>query len=135
MRATIFDPVRRKRVALTPEEDVRQQLIKMLSQERGYPLSLMTCEFSIILNGRNFRGDLVIHNREGSPLMIAECKAPYIKLTRETFDQILTYNASLGVKHILLTNGRDTYFASLNVESGKFEYKKEIPDYNELSQK
>ena len=133
MRATIFDPVRKKRVALTPEEDVRQQLIRMLSEHKGYPVSLMSCEFSLSLNGNKYRGDLVIHGKEGTPLLLAECKAPGVRIGRDVFDQILTYNSTLGVKHILLTNGPETYFASLNEASGKYEYKTEIPCYNELS--
>lgn len=133
MRATFFDPVRKKRVVLTPEEDVRQQLIRMLSEHKGYPVSLMSCEFSISLNGNKYRGDLVIHGRDGTPLLLAECKAPSVKIGKDVFDQILTYNSSLGVKHILLTNGPEIYFASLNEASGKYEYKTEIPCYNELS--
>lgn len=135
MRATIFDPVRKKRVVLTPEEDVRQQLINMLSQTKGYPVALMTCEYSIILNGNRYRGDLVVHGRDGKPLMLAECKAPSVKIGKEVFDQILTYNALLGVRHILLTNGPDTYFASWCEELEKYEYKTEIPGYDELSKK
>ncbi|MDX9782155.1 MAG: type I restriction enzyme HsdR N-terminal domain-containing protein [Bacteroidales bacterium] len=135
MRETIFDPVRRKRVALTPEEEVRQQLIQMLSCVKNYPISLMTCEYSLLLNGNKYRGDLVVHDRSGKPLLLAECKAPYVKIGKEVFDQILTYNSSMGVKHILLTNGPDTYFASWSEELGKYEYKTEIPGYHELSEK
>ena len=72
MRETIFDPVRRKRVALTPEEEVRQQLIQMLSCVKNYPISLMTCEYSLLLNGNKYRGDLVVHDRSGKPLLLAE---------------------------------------------------------------
>ena len=133
MRATIFDPIRKKRVALTPEEDVRQQLILMLSERKRYPLALMTCEYSILLNGNRYRGDLVVHDRKGKPLLLAECKAPGVRIGKEVFDQILTYNASLGVKHILLTNGPETYFASWSDAEGKYEYKTEIPEYNEIS--
>ena len=41
MSDTVFDTVRKKRVVLTPEEGVRQWLIKELSSNYGYPLSLM----------------------------------------------------------------------------------------------
>lgn len=135
MRGTIFDPVRKKRVALTPEEEVRQQLIQMLSGTKHFPVSLMKCEYLITLNGNIYRGDLVVHDRMGRPLLLAECKAPSVRIGKEVFDQILTYNSSLGVKHILLTNGPETYFASWSEERGKYEYKTEIPEYNELSEK
>jgi len=133
MRDTVFDPVRKKRVALTPEEEVRQRLIGVLSETKGYPLHLMSCEYSIVINGNKFRGDLVVFSREAKPLMLAECKAPSVKISRSVFEQILTYNRNLGVKHILLTNGPETYFASYEGSSGSFVYKNDIPDYNELS--
>jgi len=134
MRDTIFDPVRKKRVALTPEEEVRQQLIGMLSVLKGFPLHLMSCEYSIVINGNKFRGDLVVFSRDAKPILLAECKAPSVKISRAVFEQILTYNRNLGIRHILLTNGPETYFASFSKESGTYIYKNDIPDYNELSQ-
>ncbi|MDP3436424.1 MAG: type I restriction enzyme HsdR N-terminal domain-containing protein [Bacteroidales bacterium] len=133
MRESIFDPVRKKRVALTPEESVRQQLILELSSNLGYPLHLMSCEYSLVINRLKYRGDLVIFDRETNPIMIAECKAPDVKITRESFEQIVRYNSALKVKFLLVTNGRDTFMGKIDPEDGKYTFITEIPNYNELS--
>ncbi len=134
MKCMIFDPVRKKRVVLTPEEGVRQQLINMLDKKLGYPASLMVCEYSITINGLRYRGDLVVLNKALKPLFLAECKAPSVKIARETFEQILRYNMALNVKYILLTNGDTTYFAKRDASTNNYIYLTEIPSYNELSE-
>jgi len=134
MKSMIFDPVRKKRVVLTPEEGVRQQLIHMLDKKLGYPANLMVCEYSITINGLRYRGDLVVLGKALKPLFLAECKAPSIKITRETFEQILRYNMALNVKYILLTNGETTYFANRDASTNNYIYLTEIPPYNELSE-
>jgi len=130
MRETVFDPVRKKRVALTPEEEVRQQLIKELSAEYGYPLQLMSCEYPMTVNRVKYRGDLVIFDKEKNPLLIAECKAPDVKLSREIFEQILRYNFALRVRYLLVTNGTGTFLA--RIEGDNYTFLTEIPHYNEL---
>jgi hypothetical protein len=130
MRETVFDPVRKKRVALTPEEGVRQQLIKELSGNYGYPLQLMSCEYSMTINRVRYRGDLVVFDRDAKPLLIAECKSPGVKISREIFDQILRYNIALRVKLLLVTNGTETFLAAMEGES--YTFLTDIPHYNEL---
>jgi len=130
MRETVFDPVRKKRVALTPEEEVRQQLIKELSAEYGYPLQLMSCEYPMTVNRVKYRGDLVIFDKEKNPLLIAECKAPDVKISREIFEQILRYNFALRVRYLLVTNGTETFLA--RIEGDNYTFLTEIPHYNEL---
>jgi hypothetical protein len=134
MNSTVFDPIRKKRVVLTPEEGVRQQLIHMLVKTLGYPANLMVCEYSITINGLRYRGDIVVLNKVLKPLFLAECKAPSVKISRDTFEQILRYNMALNVKHILLTNGETTYFASRDSLTNNYIYLTEIPPYNELSE-
>ncbi len=130
MRETVFDPVRKKRVALTPEEEVRQQLIKELSGGYGYPLQLMSCEYPLTVNKVRYRGDLVVFDKNTNPLLIAECKSPDVKINREIFEQILRYNFALKVKFLLVTNGNDTFLARIEGES--YTFLTEIPHYNEL---
>lgn len=132
MKEQVFDPVRKKWIALSPEEDVRQQLIGYLSNNLGYPLSRMVCEYSVVINGLKYRGDLVILDKELNPFFLAECKAPSVRIGRETFEQILRYNCALNVRCLLLTNGKTTYFAVQDQLSGNYDYHTEIPSYNEL---
>jgi len=134
MKALVFDPIRKKRVVLTPEEEVRQQLINLLTNRLGYPIHLMSCEYSITIAGLKYRGDIVLFNKELRPLFMVECKAPSVKITRNTFEQILRYNMALKVKYLLLTNGETSYFASFDKTTNNYIYLSDIPPYNELSE-
>ncbi|MHC1779298.1 MAG: type I restriction enzyme HsdR N-terminal domain-containing protein [Bacteroidales bacterium] len=130
MRETVFDPVRKKRVALTPEEEVRQQLIKELSIGYGYPLQLMSCEYPMTVNKVKYRGDLVVFDKNTNPVLIAECKSPDVRINRDIFEQILRYNFALKVKFLLVTNGNETFLA--RIEGDSYTFLTEIPNYNEL---
>ncbi len=105
-RETIFDPVRRRRVALTPEEWVRQQTIVMLHERYGYPYELMQVEAAITLNGLTKRCDIVVYDQAVKPWMIVECKRESVELTQKVIDQACRYNLVLDVPFLLLTNGR-----------------------------
>jgi hypothetical protein len=132
MKETIFDPVRKKRVALTPEEGVRQQLISLLSEKYGYPVHLMSCEYAVTINKLKYRGDLVVFDNMAQPVLLAECKAPGVAIKRETFEQILRYNTSLKVKYLLITNGNETYLARYDQNTSRYVYIDMIPKYDEL---
>jgi hypothetical protein len=129
MRETVFDPLRRKRVALTPEEAVRQHFIEWLHKERNYPLTLMASEYSIKFNKMTYRCDLVAFNKALEPQLIVECKAPDIPLTKEVLEQIMRYNLVLRVKNLIITNGVTTFACELNPATGKYEFVADIPFY------
>ena len=129
MNRTVFDPLRKKSVALTPEEEVRQFFIGWLSRERNWPLALMASEYSLKFNGRSYRCDIVAFNRQLQPQIIVECKAPDVKLGQQVVDQVITYNKILNVPYIVITNGGTTYICSLNKETGKYEYVANLPHY------
>lgn len=105
-RREVLDPVRRRWVALTPEEEVRQQTICMLHDRYGYPLELMQVEGAITVNGQSRRCDIVTYSRDGRPRMIVECKRPDVPLTQKVCDQACRYNTVLQVPYLLLTNGK-----------------------------
>lgn len=105
-RREVLDPVRRRWVALTPEEEVRQQTICMLHDRYGYPLELMQVEGAITVNGQSRRCDIVTYGRDGRPRMIVECKRPDVPLTQKVCDQACRYNTVLQVPYLLLTNGK-----------------------------
>ena len=91
-RTQIFDPFRKRYVALTPEEWVRQHILQFLVEEKSYPKGLISVEKSMKLNQQNKRADIVIHSRSGEAVMLIECKSPGVKLSQETFDQVARYN-------------------------------------------
>lgn len=105
MREMIFDPLRKKDVALTPEEGVRQRMIGWLHQRLGFSMNLMMSEYSFKYNGLQYRADIVVFDREGKIKVLVECKAPGVKLDRTVIEQGIRYNRTLGVKYILFTNG------------------------------
>ncbi len=132
MKDKVFDPLRKKYVTLTPEEQVRQYFIQWLSKERNYPLSLMMSEYPIEYNTRKMRCDIVCFNRGLQPVLIVECKSPMVKLDSLVTDQIAKYNLVLRVDILIITNGYQTYAYKYDQTVGKYEPIDEIPYYNPL---
>ncbi len=128
----VFDIIRRKYVVLTPEERVRQYLLHYLVNHLKYPQGLLAVETLVKINGLNQRADIVAYNRKGEPVLIAECKAPEIKIDNTVFDQAARYNKKLGVEFLLVTNGLTHYCAQLNREEGSYKLLRAIPSFNEL---
>ncbi|WP_299624201.1 type I restriction enzyme HsdR N-terminal domain-containing protein [uncultured Tenacibaculum sp.] len=126
----IFDEIRKKYIVLTPEEWVRQHFVQFLIQERNYPLSLVAIEKQLVINNLKKRSDILIFNSDGTPNIIVECKAPSVKITQDTFDQIARYNLKLNAKYLIVTNGLEHYFCMLNVEEESYIFLKDIPDYS-----
>ena len=98
----VFDPLRRRFVALTPEEEVRQKVLYLLVEHLKVPAGLVAVEYSIKVNGLDKRCDAVVFGSEGRPLMIVECKAQSVKITAKTFDQAVRYYSALQPKFLLL---------------------------------
>ena len=101
----ILDPLRRKYVRLTPEEWVRQHLVHYLIADLGYPRGLIAIEKGIDLHGKRFRADVVVHDRAGQAVLMAECKEPDVAISQQTFDQIAAYNRVIQARCLLVSNG------------------------------
>lgn len=128
----VLDPLRRKFVALTPEEWVRQHFVNFLLKEKGYPAALIANEVQINLNKQKRRCDSVIYNRDLSPLMIIEYKSPDVVITQEVFDQIVRYNIVLKVKYLIVSNGLNHYCCVMDYNTQTFCYLPTIPYYKNL---
>lgn len=125
----IFDVVRKKFVALTPEEWVRQNFIRFMMDQKHVPAGLIAIERSIIMNTMSRRPDVLIHDRKGSAVMIIECKAPEVKISQIAFDQIARYNAVLKVPHLVVTNGLEHYCCQMDYMANTYKFLQDIPDY------
>lgn len=125
----VFDPLRRKYVALTPEEWVRQHFVHFLIQHKGYPSGLLANEVQLTLNGTRKRCDTVLYDRTRTPRMIIEYKAPTVPITRQVFDQITRYNIVLKVDYLIVSNGLEHYCCKVDYERFCCNFLKEIPDY------
>ena len=131
-KKAIFDPLRQKYVALTPEEWVRQHFTQFLLNEKGYPKGLLANEVQLKLNGTTKRCDTVLYQTDLSAKMIIEYKAPHIKITQKVFDQISRYNIVLRVPYLIVSNGIQHYCCHLNYETQQYTFLKDIPSYTEL---
>ena len=123
----IFDLVRKKYVRSQPEEWVRQNMIEYLNKEKGYPLSLMSIEKKTKINNLPKRCDIICYNKDGAPILLVECKAPNIKLNKDSFHQSMRYQQVVKAQYILITNGATHYCFKLKRDEIKFL--KNIPDY------
>lgn len=128
----VFDPIRKKYINLTPEEWVRQNFIQFLIVEKNYPASLMAVEMGIDLLNTKKRCDIVLYNTKGLPHMIVECKAPSIKISQDTFDQIARYNMTLKTDLLIVTNGLQHYVCMMDHQNQRYHFLKEIPYYVSL---
>lgn len=128
----VFDVLRRRFVALTPEEWVRQQFIHYLIQYKGFPAECIGNEVSIQLNGTRKRCDSVVFGRSAEPLMIVEYKAPSIEITQKVFEQISRYNIRLRVKWLIVSNGLQHYCCQIDYESGTYQFVEDIPTYADV---
>ncbi len=117
---------------LTPEEEVRQRFARYLGEEKGYPASLMQTEFSLKFNEMIRRCDILVHKPAGKPAVLVECKAPEVKISENTFDQVARYNMVFKVKYLMVTNGFKHYCCYVDFETGKVQFLKVIPSYIEL---
>lgn len=124
----IFDIIRKKYIVLTPEEWVRQHFIHYLINELNYPKSLFRIEGSLTYNKLQKRSDIVIHDREGKPWMLVECKAPNIKLTQKAFNQVAVYNMTIGARYVAVTNGMVQY-CFMASERGEANHLAAFPEF------
>ncbi|MDE6172075.1 type I restriction enzyme HsdR N-terminal domain-containing protein [uncultured Bacteroides sp.] len=131
-KSVIFDVIRRRYVALTPEEWVRQHFVHFLLDYKGYPQALMANEVQLQLNGTKKRCDTVLYRRNLTAQMIVEYKAPDIEITQAVFDQITRYNMVLKVDYLVVSNGIQHYCCRINYENNSYMFLPDIPDYQLL---
>ncbi len=128
----VFDILRKKFIALTPEEWVRQHFIHFLVEHKNYPAALLANEIQLHVGDKMLRADSVLYTRELTPRMIIEYKAPHIPITQKVFDQISVYNMLLHVDFLVVSNGIQHYICKMDYDSKKYLFLKEIPDYSDL---
>jgi len=128
----IFDIIRKRYVALTPEEWVRQHFINYLITHKGYPASLMANEVFLKLNNTQKRCDTVLYRRDLTARMIIEYKAPHIEITQAVFNQITRYNMVLKVDYLIVSNGLQHYCCKIDYTNQTYTFLTDIPEYNAL---
>ena len=129
-KISIFDVVRKKFVVLQPEEWVRQHVLHFLIEEKNYPLSHINVEKQLTINSLKKRYDIVVFNSDGSIHILVECKAPEIKISQKTFDQIAQYNLQLNASYLMVTNGIQHLYCAMDFKQEKYTFLRQIPDFN-----
>ena len=128
-RPEIFDSLRKRFVALTPEEWVRQHFVNWLMTEKGYPKGLMANEVALQCGDKTLRCDSIVYDKDAHPQMIIEYKAPTVQITQRVFNQISAYNLLLHVDYLVVSNGLQHYCCKMDYDSQSFHFEEEIPGY------
>jgi type I site-specific restriction endonuclease len=128
-KVAIFDEIRKKFIILTPEEWVRQHVVRFLLEEKKYPKAYINVEKAIKINNLTKRYDIVVFKPDGTVFLLVECKATNISITQETFDQIARYNLVLKAQYLMVTNGLKHYFCQMDFENKKYSFLESLPNY------
>ena len=131
-RLTIFDFLRRRHVALTPEEWVRQHFVHFLVEHKGYPKGLLANEVELSVGEKNLRCDSILYDPSLKPRMIVEYKAPSVVVTQKVFQQIATYNLLLHVDYLVVSNGLTHYCVKMDYDNQKYLFLEDIPEYKNI---
>jgi hypothetical protein len=123
----IFDGIRKKFVALTPEEWVRQHTVEFICATKGYPRSWVSLERKISLNGLTRRYDIAVFGPDGRIALLVECKAPDVAVSQQTFDQIARYNMALGAAMLMVTNGLQHHFCTIDHQNARYDFLPDLP--------
>lgn len=111
---SIYCPSRQIFLRLTPEEKVRQELLKTLINDMEIPASSITTEYPLsnLDSKSKQRADVVVWEETKSgkeiPLIAFELKANHIEITDQTLEQVLSYNEILKAQYVGISNGIDT---------------------------
>ena len=127
----IFDNFRKKFIALTPEEWVRQNFLYYLNKEKNFPAGRIAVEKEIDINGLKRRYDALIFDQNFEAQFIVECKAPHIKIDESVLEQIIAYNYKIKAPFLLLSNGLSHFCIQVDLENKRYQFLKEIPNYTE----
>jgi len=125
-----FDEIRKNFIILTPEEWVRQHTVQFLLQDKKYPKSYLNIEKLVKVNDIRKRYDVVVFHPNGELFLLIECKAPEVKITQDTFDQIARYNLELKAEYLMVTNGLNHYFWQMDFDNERYVFLEELPNFS-----
>lgn len=109
----LYDPVAQKQRKATDEEFVRQEMIKALVNEYGYPLPSMATEFPVKLGSATKKLDIAVfqddaEHKQETVTLIIECKKPKVKMNdrQDGVGQLISYVSACPASDFgLWTNG------------------------------
>ena len=125
----VFDIIRKKYVVLTPEEWVRQHFIYLMINHLKYPKSLLKIESGLSYFKSSKRSDINLMNSDGSLFLVAECKAPDVKINQKALNQISVYNKELQAQYVALTNGMQHFIWLYDKKNENYEQLTKFPAF------
>lgn len=125
----IFDHVRKKWVSLTPEEWVRQHMVRYLIDFKAYPRSLIRVESGLKYDKLSKRSDVLVYDQSGAPFLVVECKAPDAALDNKVIHQAAVYSKALKVKYVGISNGLRHYCWAVDHENETSSILSDFPDH------
>lgn len=126
----VFDDLRKKNIVMTPEEWVRQHWIHYLYNEKKYPKSLMKTEGGVKLHTLSRRTDLLVYDQKGKKRLLAEFKAPTVKISEKTFEQIANYNIVHKIPLLLVSNGIEHYYCTIDFQRQTWAFVSDLPVFD-----
>jgi hypothetical protein len=123
----VFDPIRKKEILLTPEEEVRQCLLDYLILEKKYSKNHIKIEGGLRVNALKKRVDIIIYDRQSAPYLLIECKAPAVKLDAQTIKQASNYNSEIKAPYLAISNGTQHFCFAINFENKTTEQLLDFP--------
>lgn len=112
----LWNPIRKKRLANRPEEQVRLQLIDYLILEAGWPKSRITTEIPVEnpVDATPIRADILCYDQNFDPLLLVECKRPSVTLNEKAAEQLARYNRRIKAPWLMLCNGKNDRWYRVN---------------------
>lgn len=126
----IWDPLRRKWLVLTPEEWVRQHVVRYLAEERGVVKEYIVQEYPVDLFGMSQRADIVVVDKTGAPGLLVECKAPEVTLGESCLSQAMRYNSVLKAPWLAVTNGLQLFCCRYEASEQRYTPAESLPDFS-----
>lgn len=123
----VFDPIRKKKIVLQPEELVRQLMVQWLLNKSNFNRNNIQVEKLITIHQLKRRFDIVVYDKNIRPYILIECKAPDVRIAQATFDQIAVYNMALSAPFLIVTNGLETYCTIMDHSNKNYVFMNEIP--------
>ncbi len=102
---SVWAPIRRCYLVLTPEEWVRRHTVNFLITHSGITPQQICEEYQVKISGQPQRADIVVMDCCCTPIILVECKASHVNIDQEVFAQAVRYNSILKARYIILTNG------------------------------
>lgn len=139
-RDCYLDPIRKRLIYVTPEETVRQEVIRWLVEELNVPLEAMCSEMHLSAYNQNTnkRADIIIHKQDKDnnelwcPVAVIECKAPSVYIDDAAVMQALEYCNLIEADYAMITNGIEKACYHYDESTNEYVVIERLPVFDQL---